>query len=208
MITRPTVLILGAGASIPYGFPSGPQLIDYILADIPDSASVNPAHTGPRRNNIFELLGSIHEKDEVVHFRRALARSGKMSIDAFLESNPSSIREVGKSAIAAEILAAEEAIKTIQRNTEDWYRYFYTNVLACSLDRLIYNKLTIITYNYDRSLEYFLTQSFAADCSTTWARSAETVRQLPIYCRNGSPASHISSTWFARIPPAIFEFRG
>jgi len=31
MITKPTVLVIGAGASKPYGFPTGQELRDYIL---------------------------------------------------------------------------------------------------------------------------------------------------------------------------------
>jgi hypothetical protein len=36
MITTPTVFILGAGASIPYGFPSGLDLVDMICGPAGD----------------------------------------------------------------------------------------------------------------------------------------------------------------------------
>jgi hypothetical protein len=189
MITRPTVLILGAGASIPYGFPSGAGLIDYTLTDLPSTPNTSAPSITPRRKLIFDLLCKCHGEEDVVAFSRALGRSGKLSIDAFLESNPPPIREVGKSAIAAEILAAEDPVLISRRGKEDWYRYFYTNVLACSLHQLTNNQLTIITYNYDRSFEYFLMQSFAADCSSTLADAADVVRQLPIYHLHGSIGS-------------------
>ncbi len=32
MITKPTVLVLGAGASKPYGYPLGGELLEYIYA--------------------------------------------------------------------------------------------------------------------------------------------------------------------------------
>ena len=31
MFTVPTVLVLGAGASVPYGYPTGDELIDIII---------------------------------------------------------------------------------------------------------------------------------------------------------------------------------
>lgn len=42
MITRPTVFILGAGASVPYGFPSGADLISMMVSgQIPDELSTH-----------------------------------------------------------------------------------------------------------------------------------------------------------------------
>jgi hypothetical protein len=39
MIKRPTVLILGAGASVPFGFPSGRQVLDDVCRGLSKEAN-------------------------------------------------------------------------------------------------------------------------------------------------------------------------
>jgi hypothetical protein len=141
MIEKNTVLVLGAGASMPYSFPSGESLIREII----NSKSVY--------NQLIDLF-SIRLISE---FRNALLNSGRYSIDTFLEYRPK-FQEIGKVAIASVLIPKEEESKKafVDFNNEDnWYRYFY-NALNSSIDNFKNNKIAIITFNYDRSLEYYL----------------------------------------------------
>jgi hypothetical protein len=177
VITKPTVLVLGAGASHPYGLPLGSDLVKNILLDLPSKPDRLPPPGRPeRRKQIYDFLLRIHEKEDIFAFRRSLHLSGKTSIDAFLESNSSTIRQVGKSVIAAEILSAESTHALSARGNGDWYRYFYSQILSCGLKDVPANKLTVITFNYDRSFEYFLQRSFAHDCGATQKVAAETLK--------------------------------
>jgi len=93
MIKNKTVLVLGAGASMPYGFPSGQGLVDIIC----DS------------NNNFKKLvaeGAVVGENNVSTFIRALREADPESIDVFLANNPE-FEKVGKSAIAATLLPRE-----------------------------------------------------------------------------------------------------
>ena len=82
MITNPTVLILGAGASIPYGFPSGLKLRNQIidLMDVPKGSY--------KHDNIQGHLKTLKkigfELDLIKRFRKAFHQSQQNSIDAFL----------------------------------------------------------------------------------------------------------------------------
>ena len=75
MISRPTVLVLGAGASAPYGFPTARELKQLICgAFVKDSVATRTLHEGSEiPMNLF------------IEFRDAFHRSGQSSVDAFLE---------------------------------------------------------------------------------------------------------------------------
>lgn len=151
MITRPTVLVLGAGASYPYGFPTARGLKDLICA-----AFSNPNTTGSR------LLGdnSDYSRDEFFGFREAFLKSGQPSVDAFLERRPNFLG-VGKFAIAYCLIPFEDESKLYQPDPGrggDWYEYLSVKLNA-SFDEFEKNKLSVVTFNYDRSLEHFLLTS-------------------------------------------------
>jgi hypothetical protein len=91
MITTKTVLVLGAGASAPYGFPTGSTLKDRIIK--------------PQGMNTHQILKSLgFGSDKVREFTDVLRESGQSSVDAFLERRLD-LRKVGQAAIAATLLA-------------------------------------------------------------------------------------------------------
>jgi hypothetical protein len=75
MIKKKTVLILGAGASIPYGFPSGDALFEIICKNIKNENSKGTQY----------LLEAGFTLENILEFGEALFYSGKTSIDEFLE---------------------------------------------------------------------------------------------------------------------------
>ena len=76
-IRIPTVLVLGAGASEPYGYPIGERLRDLVTA-LP-----NDGLGGVKTNLIFHQLG--HEREEWHTFVKILRHSGYRSVDRFLQ---------------------------------------------------------------------------------------------------------------------------
>ena len=103
MIETPTVLILGAGASKPYGFPAGRELLDEICASLKGNFL--------RRQWGRDFVELFHpplnkDLDLITEFRERLYQSSKGSVDAFLEANPDFV-EVGKLAIAATLVPRE-----------------------------------------------------------------------------------------------------
>lgn len=144
MIKNSTVLILGAGASIPFGFPSGIRLSNIVCKAL-------------SRNNTpqFNQIRAMGFEDGHIHkFKNSLFSSGQTSVDAFLEHRPEFI-EIGKLAIAQALLPYEKEENLFGQNSETWYQYFFKKLNA-PFDELNKNKVSIIIYNYDRSLDYFL----------------------------------------------------
>jgi hypothetical protein len=79
-------------------------------------------------------------------------QSGRYSIDAFLEYSDKYLA-IGKSAIAYQLIKSEVPDRVYSFN-KNWLREFYTR-LNTSFDDFAKNKLSIITFNYDRVVEHF-----------------------------------------------------
>lgn len=126
-----------------FGFPSGEGLKKAVLTALgPNTA----------RKFVAESL-SLADESVIETFRNALRYSGKASVDAFLEYRPEFL-EVGKAAMAYALnqLEIENQIYNAQEN---WYEHLFSRMNA-PFDEFHNNKLSIITYNYDRSIEHFL----------------------------------------------------
>ena len=149
MIEQPTVFILGAGASIPYGLPSGPELRSIIC----DAA-------GGSNRSLPTVLSAALQVDpgSVVTFATAFSKSGMVSIDAFLTRRPQ-FADVGKLCIAASLCQRESAGRVSSFGYEDhWYELLWEALTrdAMTVADLRQNLVQFYTFNYDRSLEYFL----------------------------------------------------
>src|SRR5689334_13629230 len=103
MISKKYVFILGAGASMPFGFPSGRQLIDGVNTTLSYST-----RTGNINNAFVNLLiKRNHSLAEIDKFRNELQRSQINSVDAFIEHRPE-FMELGKAVIGHVLLKAEK----------------------------------------------------------------------------------------------------
>ena len=170
MIDKKTVLILGAGASMPYGYPSGFELRTKIYSEFNSKyrqCLAKQADFIQRQMEMDYYIKTIKQedpKDFVDKFR-----DSNISIDLFLSLNK--IHElVGKKAIALSILRYEgiSSFNDISIPEKDnWYK-FLLNKIAGDLTKkedyknISNNNISIITFNYDRSLEYFLYTSLSS----------------------------------------------
>lgn len=156
-----TIFILGAGASMPYGFPSGEKLKNQIQEELGNLIREIPLqHPTPGALSAILKMGSVFDARLCVEFSEALARSGVYSIDAFLERRPE-FRKLGKSIIAYLLLKNEKdcldnnMLFRSTENEENWYRYFFNEIK--DLKRFNFK---IYTFNYERSLEYYLIEAY------------------------------------------------
>ena len=149
VIRHNTVLILGAGASEPYGLPLGRELLIALckLAKLPER---------DERVAVFERGG--FELDDVRRFGTALHRSAANSIDTFL-ARRRELSDLGKLAIACEICPREGADAFHAGLNGHWYAHLWNRMhrdIEAFRDVPHANHLRVITFNYDRSLEFFL----------------------------------------------------
>jgi hypothetical protein len=141
VIATPTVLILGAGASVPRGFPTGGQLLAQARAQ--------------ELHGLAEMIkpfGAPSAPD----LHKAIANTGDKSLDAMLEYRPDLV-PTGKVLMARALLNCEMRARGSRQDSQsEWYRELWACLDADSLENFRANPITIFTYNYDRSLEYFL----------------------------------------------------
>ncbi len=136
---KKTVFVVGAGASIPYGYPLGYELVDKIVA------------VAGKSNN-----------EQAEKFIKLIKLHDPFSIDSFLAqhcSHDPDLTNFGKQLIAEVILSCEDRDKIAGKsNNENWYRYL-THAMFADKERLINDEplpFKIITFNYDVSLDYYL----------------------------------------------------
>ncbi len=145
---------------MPFGFPSGQQLIDQLLEQA--------LHfDGDDR---FDAMHEMHADEGA---RRALKLSGFPSIDQFLEKQER-FHGWGRLRVSKIILEAEKqylmASRTLSKRTVvrtgreeqieigryDWLQQLWSQFLDCPLAEFEKHKVSFITYNYDRLIEQVL----------------------------------------------------
>jgi len=180
VINKPTVLILGAGASHEYEFHLGRRLMfevlkacaDPKLKGLCDAARIDPEP--------LALLASVG------HLAQA------PSIDTLLEYR-TEFAEVGKAAIAYVMIPQEKDVVLSPREKQRWYEYLFQRMLdqARVADDFAKNQLAIVTFNYDRSLEFFLFQALRNMYNIDEAKTVEIMKAIPIihiYGKLGEPS--------------------
>lgn len=170
MVTEPTVLVLGAGASFPYGFPVGSGLAQRFVENFEFA----------ERNQLGkDLCAAGMSYLDMKEFRRRFMLSAHESIDAFLERYPA-FETLGKMTIAA-CLIPNEKPKALLKH--DWYHLIFRRL--CENEEHNPNAtepLTILTYNYDRSFEQFIFDAYKHRYDWSDADAASKARQLePIH---------------------------
>ncbi len=152
MIKTKTLFILGAGASYPFGYPTSIELRHKILY-----GGLSPDNIARALNKGGGDFAAEEHYEQINKFIKVFKGAGVYSIDSFLEQRQKQqpeLVDIGKIFIARMLIPYEEDDRL--RDTKDnWYMYLFDR-LKVSFDELGKNNISFITFNYDRSLEYFL----------------------------------------------------
>jgi hypothetical protein len=144
---EPTVFILGAGSSNPYGFPLGSELKEQIIKL--DEKEIE---------NLLEKKQEV--KKLIPDFLETLARGDYETIDNLLDQKPR-YRELGAYYIV-KVIAEKEIEKNLFPQREHYADLFQMlNVESESNSEVLFS---VVTVNYDRSFEYFLRCNAKYNC--------------------------------------------
>lgn len=166
-------MILGAGASWDYGFPVGTELRNQICREIFEG-----------KNYYSEQKW---KRDQLTSFAHTLLES-RLSVDAFLEEHPDDLA-MGKFAIATKLLPLENKKllydawlypeKAEVKDKNHWYDILFEKLIdGTDFDNFKDNKLSVITFNYDRSFEHFLFNSFRSSRKKAKENKAGCIAQV------------------------------
>ncbi|MBW8034688.1 MAG: hypothetical protein FVQ79_03275 [Planctomycetes bacterium] len=176
MIERKTVLVLGAGASCPFDFPIGKELVKIIIQNLEPNILLY---------NI--LVDHGFGKGNIRDFSNALLGAQPASIDAFLEHRLD-FEKIGKEAIAGSLLPFEcwsQFNSMLLAGKNNWYRYLFSR-LNTSFETFGDNNLSVITFNYDRSFEHYLFTVLKNTYKKTDEECAEKMKSIPVVHLHGS----------------------
>lgn len=187
MISRPTVLILGAGASFYYGYPVGAGLL-FRLCDQRTKMSDDSFPNGWTADEADELL-------------LRLSRSAYYSVDAFLEDCPDHI-PLGKYLIAQELKQHEDVGGLFRSSSSGWYQHLFNQLLVDKRPDFEKNEIGIITFNYDRSLEAYLHTVLQNRFAFTVDEATDHLDRIPIVHVHGILGSFPETPYTAEADPA------
>lgn len=172
MFEDKTCLILGAGASQPYGFPTSGELRDLLLLNHNSTAVLKRLRFRDPDSVWHELNTELREcagSESLVRiFRNRFEMCGRMSIDSWLKDlkydgekaeQNLEIRRIALLSIAAVLLRCEHNAEENRQLNGDWYQWLLEFILRRGR-KFPGSILSIITFNYDRSLEEFLWRCF------------------------------------------------
>jgi len=183
MINTPTVFILGAGASKPYGFPLASELRKYIISD---NFRRNYAgyFTRSEKQQNSERLPTPESMERMTNLFNS---SDIKSIDFWLAKNYDYL-PFGKTAIIRSLLIKED--KRLFREGSiheegNWYTEIFNFIIEgynnFSDINFSDDEISFITFNYDRSLEPYLYTSLRASFNQIQPSVIEKkLKQLPI----------------------------
>jgi hypothetical protein len=165
MLKKRTTLILGAGASQPYGFPLGIGLRDALLSTASNF-----------RSTLQQLQTPLEHWERVVRILRATQFD---SIDEFLAAYGEH-SEIVKLGVAFWINFAENVETVLDQSRADhWYKALVLRVLQND-PALGDGSLTIVTFNYDLSLEAYCYEVIVNRHRKTPEQAREALKNLRI----------------------------
>lgn len=179
MITRPTTLLLGAGASAHLGFPLGSGLRKKIL-ECMDSCQTGLRSVLSIPETIYEFGSSAAGKE----FTEIFKKGQYLSIDELLADHRE-FERVGKQLIAYCLQQFEREQVLYDDERANWYQVLGAALGARNQDDFRDNKLGIVTFNYDRSIDRFLHNlvmyRYKLDSSSAWRLIQETIQIVHLH---------------------------
>jgi hypothetical protein len=182
MIDSQVVFVLGAGASICYGFPSGRDLlldIDDMVRELTRNPALPPE--GWHQISPWELRAFADE----------LRDSQLPSVDQFIESRPTFDR-IGRLMIARTLIPRETPFTISRRRAREvaegprlsrqrWLEYLYGFMAAPTADAFLEkNRVSFVTFNYDRTVEQFFFTALRRSHGLAEEEALAYVRQMNI----------------------------
>lgn len=224
MNKRKSVFVIGAGASNEIGLPLGLDLKRHISKAL-DIKYADGGYTKVSGSDLIDSAFRTFAKEfhptwvdinSYIHVGWMIrdAMSQAASIDNYMEAHRDNelLIKAGKLAIAESILNAERASSLYLKSNNHssiinfsllegtWYKAFFQMIIeGCQVDKIAdrLSSIAIVTFNYDRCIEYFLHHSLRNYYQISSEEAVELMRNLKIF----HPYGHLGDlSWPHRHP--------
>lgn len=154
-----TAIVVGAGASVPYGLPTGPNLTNHAIKFLTE-------HSKSDWNDDLERRIDL---DDFAKVAAMIRRSRTPTIDHYMGRNPKYGSSI-KLAIAGALWELEaKALDPSTIPDDDWISWLYHNICDGHPSRFCNNKLAFVSFNYDRLplaiMSTMMANTFDIDCA-------------------------------------------
>ncbi|MFO0782079.1 MAG: hypothetical protein U0636_00155 [Phycisphaerales bacterium] len=149
MITKPTLFILGAGASAPFSLPIGVDL----MADL-------EMRLGSQTETVLLLERAGFSREKIQELHDAITGGFRDTIDDLLDRRRS-LTDVGKAAIAAALLDREHPTALRGVRGGNWVGDLLRRMHNKDATELLDAPVAFVTFNYDRCVEFALCNTLA-----------------------------------------------
>jgi hypothetical protein len=201
MFNRPTVFVVGAGASAEVDFPVGVTLARSIAEKMDVRFERGSQPIGAGDYGLYSHITGINPRDAQAYWHAAMRiRDGlpfAQSIDDFLDQHRSDqyVNLYGKAALAQAVVEGERGSKLFfniaeGENTIDaakiadtWFtRFMYMLCRGVPREevRTVFENVAFIVFNYDRCIEHFLMHALSRAYAMELEEAAAIVRTVSI----------------------------
>jgi hypothetical protein len=195
-----TTFILGAGASRPYGFPTAFELREILVQKHPRRVEEILTSLGaPRRlwDIARRTLLQYFDDPLIKRFQNEFFWSQTGSIDEFAQERGKPFEKIARVALAVIFLQCEQSAYL----DGNWYRLLRRTLLYKGPQKIPGDRVQIITFNYDRSLEYYLWKATQYTYGLPEGTALSASNALPVHHVYGSLGSlRVGSTTANPVP--------
>jgi hypothetical protein len=193
MIDKRVVIVVGAGGSVPYGFPTGEKL-KWAICDGLKRIERKDGSEATKEALADLLANEGFKTEETDRLRDYLRQSAWSSIDEFL-SQHKDLDGVGKAAIAGVLMSLENPDQLFDPRDErgnrigNWYQQLFKTVFS-PFEDIEKNNVTFLTYNYDTSLETYLDIAMTRSYAHKADRIQAAINHIPVIHLHGRLVDH------------------
>lgn len=198
MFKKPVVFVVGAGASHEYGLALGMDLKEAVAADLKFGFDLYKQVSGSQQLIRILKQNFRHEAQQYIDIGRQLSATMSLhhSIDEALHyfSGNEKAVTLGKLAIANQLLSSERRSTLpndddpgalnifVPSAAKEWLFHFLSMVVSGTQieERPIFENVTIINFNYDRSIEHFLFYALQRNAACSEDATREALLQLNV----------------------------
>lgn len=172
------VFVVGAGASLPWGYPVAAGLLSGIISDLKNKA------------NVYTVLQKQRFDQKLIDgFEQNLFKADPDTIDQFIANRATDFAKIARAAITFKLAEAEvnplvgakEVFMdgSLKRSFDSWLKIFFKHFYGAR-GQIGRPDIAFVNFNYDRTIEYYAEQHFSGMFGLSGAELEQAINGLNV----------------------------